>query len=276
MGSVDPRTFKTVAWVRGELVARPTRPPFRGYGRLDGKHMIKRIFILGAAALMAFGMTMGAAHAKGAKGAEASSAEITVVFDGASVAVESSKDISNIVLEFCDGTTQRFEGLSGLTGTFSGTGDNEGKILKGIWVKSGDNKSGDGPGYGEYFASGADCSPPPENTEVTPTTPVVESNPPASNVTPPQGNTQPEVRSSNQPANPVTVADESVEVLGAAQQKPAEGPAVLGANFSRTGSLPVTGMAADESIPAILMLAASLIALGYLMVRFHNLRGQGA
>lgn len=258
-------------------MARPTRPPFRGYGRLDGKHMIKRIFILGAAALMAFGMTMGAAYAKG-KGENASSqtAEINVVFDGASVAVESTKDISNIVLEFCDGTTQRFEGLSGLTGTFSGTGENEGKILEGIWVKSGDNKSGDGPGYGEYFASGADCSPSPENTEVTPTPPAVQTNPPANNPTPPQGNTQPEVGSSNQPANPVTVADDSVEVLGASEQKPAEGPAVLGANFSRTGSLPVTGMAADESIPAILMLASSLIALGYLMVRFHNLRGQGA
>jgi hypothetical protein len=251
-------------------------PTVRGYGRLDGKHMIKRIFIFGAAALMAFGMTMGAAHAKGAKGAEASTAEITVVFDGASVEVESSKDISNIVLEFCDGTTQRFVGLSGLTGSFSGTGENSGKILKGVWVKSGDNKSGDGPGYGEYFASGAECSGPSEITEVEPTLPAVEATPPANNASPPQGNTQPEVRSNNQSANTVRVTDDSVEVLGGAEQKADEKPAVLGANFTQTGSLPMTGLAAPASVPAILMLASSLMALGCLMVRFHNLRGQGA
>ena len=36
----------------------------------------------------------------------------------------STKDISNSSLEFADGTTQKLNDLSGLDGTFSGTGDN--------------------------------------------------------------------------------------------------------------------------------------------------------
>jgi hypothetical protein len=70
-----------------------------------------------------------------------------------SVYVTSTKDLSNVVLEFADGSEpQKFEGLSGYTGTFSGPGDNAGKEIVGVWIKSGCNKSNDGPGYGEYIA----------------------------------------------------------------------------------------------------------------------------
>jgi hypothetical protein len=31
-----------------------------------------------------------------------------------------------------------------------------------VWVKAGNNASGDGPGYGERFDSDLDCEPPPE------------------------------------------------------------------------------------------------------------------
>lgn len=66
-----------------------------------------------------------------------------------SVHVTSTKDLSNVVLEFADGSHQKFEGLSGHSGTFAGTGEHEGKDLLGVWIKSGQNSSGDGPGYGE-------------------------------------------------------------------------------------------------------------------------------
>ena len=70
-----------------------------------------------------------------------------------SVTATSSLDLSNVVLQFSDGTTQKFDGLSGLTGTFSGTGTHTGKCITGIWIKSGCNQSGDGPGYGEWISN---------------------------------------------------------------------------------------------------------------------------
>ncbi|HCS53610.1 pilus assembly protein TadG-related protein [Rubinisphaera sp.] len=76
---------------------------------------------------------------------------IQVTFMENSIYVESTKDLSNVVLEFTDGVHQKFEGLSGHTGTFLGTGENEGKAIVNAWIKSGKNFSGDGPGYGESF-----------------------------------------------------------------------------------------------------------------------------
>ena len=73
-----------------------------------------------------------------------------------SVYVTSTKDLSNVVLHFDDGTHQKFEGLTGYTGTFSGTGEHEGKVVVGVWIKSGSYLSGDGPGYGEYLADPGD------------------------------------------------------------------------------------------------------------------------
>jgi len=79
--------------------------------------------------------------------------EVDALFDQEtnSVSVESTKDLSNIVLLFADGSTQRFEDLSGLTDEFAGTGEHAGMLLTGIWIKSGCNSSGDGPGYGEFL-----------------------------------------------------------------------------------------------------------------------------
>lgn len=77
--------------------------------------------------------------------------QITVTFRADDVYVESTKDLSNVVLGFSDGTTQKIEGLSSRTGTFRGTGYNYNKTITKIWVKSGPNESGEGPGYGERF-----------------------------------------------------------------------------------------------------------------------------
>ncbi len=73
-----------------------------------------------------------------------------------SVYVTSTKDLSNVVLHFEDGTHQKFDGLTGYTGTFSGTGENADKVVIGVWIKSGSYLSGDGPGYGEYLADPGD------------------------------------------------------------------------------------------------------------------------
>ncbi len=72
--------------------------------------------------------------------------QIEVTFKADSIYVESTKDLSNVVLGFDDGSTQKFDELSGYTGEFQGTGN----IVK-CWIKSGDNDSGEGTGYGERF-----------------------------------------------------------------------------------------------------------------------------
>lgn len=78
--------------------------------------------------------------------------QITVTFRANDVYVQSTKDLSNVVLQFADGTTQKFDGLSGKTGTFRGTGSNYNKRIDTVWVKSGQNDSGDCPGCGERFS----------------------------------------------------------------------------------------------------------------------------
>jgi len=67
------------------------------------------------------------------------------------VTVESSKDISNIVYRI-DGVDTKIEFKDGTT-TYMLPGD-----ATDIWIKSGNNKSGDGPGYGEHHEMPANCS----------------------------------------------------------------------------------------------------------------------
>ena len=76
---------------------------------------------------------------------------IAVTYKGNSIQVVSTKALSNLVLKFSDNTTQKFDGLLGLSGSFSGTGSNSNKRIVTAWVKSGSNSSSDGPGYGERF-----------------------------------------------------------------------------------------------------------------------------
>lgn len=86
---------------------------------------------------------------------EPSMPQITVTFRSSDVYATSTKDISNIVLEFSDGTQERFEGIpDGTTsGAFRGTGGNYNKRIDAVWVKSGSNANIiDGRGYGERFA----------------------------------------------------------------------------------------------------------------------------
>lgn len=72
-----------------------------------------------------------------------------------SVVVSSTKDLSNVVLKFQDNSTQQFDNLSGLTGTFQTAASNAEKCIIGVWIKSGCNSSSDGPGYGEFVSNNA-------------------------------------------------------------------------------------------------------------------------
>lgn len=76
-------------------------------------------------------------------------AVVDAIFNGDNIIVNSTKDLSNVVLLFVDRTTQKYDGLTGYTGTFWGTGDNLGKEIIGTWVKSGSN-GGPGSGNGEF------------------------------------------------------------------------------------------------------------------------------
>ncbi len=77
--------------------------------------------------------------------------QIHVEYRYTEVFVTSTKDLSNVVLEYSNNKTQKFDGLSGKSGTFKGTGSNANRWIKRVWVKSGSNSSNDGPGYGERF-----------------------------------------------------------------------------------------------------------------------------
>lgn len=84
-------------------------------------------------------------------------------FDCTTVTVDSSKDISNIVYRL-NGIDTKIEFEDG-TNTYQLPGG-----VTDVWVKSGNNHSGDGPGYGEHFSQPDICTSPPE------TTPEIETN----------------------------------------------------------------------------------------------------
>ena len=78
---------------------------------------------------------------------------IEVEFECNEAHIASCKDLSNVVIEFEDGEHRKYDDLDGHCATL-GVGERE---IAGVWVKAGNNKSGDGPGYGERFDSDADC-----------------------------------------------------------------------------------------------------------------------
>jgi hypothetical protein len=84
--------------------------------------------------------------------------DVHVVFGCDEITVHTCKDLSNVVIELESGERVRFEGQSGHVNAFE-----PGDRIIGVWVKSGANLSGDGPGYGERFdAPEGSCDDPPE------------------------------------------------------------------------------------------------------------------
>lgn len=85
--------------------------------------------------------------------------KIEVAFECGRITTVSCKDLSNVVVEYEDGTRQKFDGLRGQRGVFAGSQAQAGQTIVRVWVKAGANHSGDGPGYGERFdAPAQDCS----------------------------------------------------------------------------------------------------------------------
>lgn len=89
--------------------------------------------------------------------AQPAPAVITVDFheDDMGFNVTSTKDISNVIVELCDGTLHKHDDLEGLT--FNHTEDQ--KVVS-VYVKSGNNgiEGNDPPGAGErFFNDGVDC-----------------------------------------------------------------------------------------------------------------------
>lgn len=122
---------------------------FSGSGSLSNKD-VKSVWVQSG---MVGAATYDPVTLEGSDPSHNSKPKIYVTFNGTSIYVESSKDLSNVVLEFSNGQRYKFDDLSGHTGTFEGVGSNEGLFITNAWIKSGTNHSGDGPGYGESFAN---------------------------------------------------------------------------------------------------------------------------
>ena len=76
---------------------------------------------------------------------------IQCTFRRKSIIVTSTLALSQVRLQFSDGATQTFSSLSGLTGTYSGTGGNANKEITNCWVRSGTNGSLLSGNLGEKF-----------------------------------------------------------------------------------------------------------------------------
>jgi Flp pilus assembly protein TadG len=76
---------------------------------------------------------------------------ITVQWKGKSVAVTSGQNITKVRLKFSNNVAQTING-SGTTGTFQGSGSNNGQEIVAAWVLSGGNANQSSGGYGEQFS----------------------------------------------------------------------------------------------------------------------------
>jgi hypothetical protein len=85
--------------------------------------------------------------------------DVDAVFACDEITVYTCKDLSNLVIELEDGQIIRFEGQTGQVNTFQAPGGQ--RIIR-VWIKAGNNGSGDGPGYGERVdAPEGSCDNPP-------------------------------------------------------------------------------------------------------------------
>lgn len=107
-----------------------------------------------AAVLAAAGLALATLSAAPAAADPRPTITVDYDCDTGGIAITSSKDISNVVVSV-DGVHQKHDDLTGheYVVDLDSLAD-----LDGLWVKSGNNKSGDGPGYGEYFAFDHDAT----------------------------------------------------------------------------------------------------------------------
>jgi hypothetical protein len=149
------------------LAMTATAKPGQGQGNSDDD-IITVSLDLTATANQGQGQGNGGAGGPGNSGGQGDSgnnsgddAVVTVVFDedGLGYNVTSTKDLSNIVVDFCVGDNWTYDDLTGLD--FAGS---ENRTVAGLWVKSGnngdDNDTSAPAGAGVYVANAdADCAP---------------------------------------------------------------------------------------------------------------------
>ncbi len=134
----DPTGPYLVAWPVGEPVAKPT---FSRVRRTPMKKTLTAITLTGASLLGTVSPALAAPATTSA----------LWNYGCTEVTVESTKDISNLVYRL-DGVVTKIEFKDGThSHTLPGG-------VTDVWIKSGNNKSGDGPGYGEHHGMPADCS----------------------------------------------------------------------------------------------------------------------
>lgn len=82
---------------------------------------------------------------------EAGTPHVEMTYRGTQVDVTSTLDLDELHITFSNGNTQTYSGLSGTSGTFSGSGSNNNQRVKRVWVESGMNANLSDEGWGEQF-----------------------------------------------------------------------------------------------------------------------------
>ena len=77
----------------------------------------------------------------------------TFAADNKSTTALSDRDLINVILNLDDGSTKLITDVTGVTGTFSATGDKLGRCIIGVWIRSGCNMSAAGEPFGDYVAN---------------------------------------------------------------------------------------------------------------------------
>lgn len=77
---------------------------------------------------------------------------IDVTYRRSAVDVVSTSSLKKVTLVLSDNRTQTFSNLSGLTGTFQGTGSNASRDITAVYVESGTNANQSSGGLGELFS----------------------------------------------------------------------------------------------------------------------------
>lgn len=176
--------------------------------------------------------------------APASNITVTWSEDNTSVTVTSDKDLSNVVVKDCPGVEYKYDNLNqGMTGTFTHP---SGEPITTVWVKSGNNHSDDGPGYGERFDN--------PNKDVCGAATTTSTTQPSTTTTEPRATTTTEPGSVVEPNTTTTVPapTETPKGIPAPAKKPAEVAPVT--------ELPATG----RSLALLAALGLGLVLLGAL------------
>ena len=186
-----------------------------------------------------------------------------VACDGTSVDVTSTKDLSNVVLVLSDGTHVKHEGLSGHEATFLAP---SGTTIVAVYVKSGANHSGDGPGYGEKVdAEACDAEQTPEVIVPVPLVPTSDVVVTAADVV------TTEVAGLVIEAPAAEMAAASTDVAEAPAAPAAEGAVVLGVSLERSApaaSVIAAGLARTGlDFTALVLVALSLLVGGVVLTR---------